>query len=337
MKKRMLYFAGGIVVIGLILSVFYFSGPEIIIESLDTKLPELTDDLVSLEKMVNEKEQSFKDQLKPGNASRIVWADPVPSKTEYSFVYLHGWSASSEEGAPLHEETAHRYQANLYLPRLHCHGLKGSDSMQNLTAKNLMASAREAIAVASKLGSKVIVIATSTGASIAMYLAGYNPCIAALILYSPNIEIYASAAKLLGGPWGLQLARMLNGDYYEFEASETRKKFWTNRYRVEALPQLQALLNYTMVQETFKKVTQPVFMGYYYKNEKEQDKVVSVAAMLRMFEQLGTPQSLKRKKAFPNAGHHVLSSHIISKDLNSVKCETFIFLESKLGLVPVKP
>lgn len=332
----MLYFAGGIVVIGLILSVFYYSGPEISVRSLETTLPELTDDLVVLEKMVQQKEQSYKDQIKPGNASNIIWADAMPSKTEYSFVYLHGWSASSEEGAPLHVETARRYNANLYLPRLHGHGLKGSESMQDLTAKDLVTSAREAIAIASKLGDKMVVIATSTGASIAMYLAGDNPCIHALVLYSPNIRIYASAAKLLGGPWGLQLARMLNGDYYEFEADETRRKFWTNRYRVEALPQLQALLNFTMIPKTFKKVKQPVFMGYYYKNEKEQDKVVSVDAMLKMYKQLGTPESLKVKKAFPKAGHHVLSSHIISKDLDTVKKETFNFLEDTLGLVPVK-
>jgi len=39
-------------------------------------------------------------------------------------------------------------------------------------------------------------------------------------------------------------------------------------------------------------------MGYYFKNEKFQDSVVSVEAMLKMFDQLGTPENLKVKRLF---------------------------------------
>ncbi len=332
----MLYLIGGIIILMGVLLVLYFSGPVISIKSLSPLLPEVSEDLAELEEMVKDKEARYSNKLKPGNESKIIWADSVPSKTKYSIVYLHGWSASSEEGAPLHTETARRYHCNLYLPRLEGHGFKGINGMRNLTAVKLMDSAKEAVAIASKLGDKVIVIATSTGASLALYLAGENPCIAGIIMYSPNIELYASAAKLLGGPWGLQFARMINGDYYEFQVNAVRRKFWTHRYNVEALPQLQVLLNYTMVPKTFEKVKQPVFMGYYFKNEEEQDKVVSVAAMLRMFDQLGTPESAKHKKAFAEAGHHVLASHTISKDISSVTKETFYFLENHMGLSPHK-
>ena len=47
-------------------------------------------------------------------------------------------------------------------------------------------------------------------------------------------------------------------------------------------------------------------MGYYYKNKDEQDKTASVAAMLKMFDELGTPEGLKQKIAFPEAGAHVI-------------------------------
>ena len=87
-----------------------------------------------------------------------------------------------------------------------------------------------------------------------------------------------------------------------------------------------------MVPETFKKITQPVFMGYFYKNDSIQDKVVSVPAMLEMFEQLGTAPSQKRKMAFPDSGNHVMTSYITSKDLGSVQEETFAYLEEILGL-----
>ena len=39
-------------------------------------------------------------------------------------------------------------------------------------------------------------------------------------------------------------------------------------------------------------------MGYYFKNDSMQDKVVSVPAMLKMFDKLGTPKELKVKKLF---------------------------------------
>jgi hypothetical protein len=64
---------------------------------------------------------------------------------------------------------------------------------------------------------------------------------------------------------------------------------------------------------------------YYYKDKEHQDPVVKVSAMKRMFRQLGTPDSLKREIAVPNAGQHVIGSYIRSKDIQTVaeQCEKF--------------
>ncbi len=51
-------------------------------------------------------------------------------------------------------------------------------------------------------------------------------------------------------------------------------------------------LKMSNAQATFQKVNIACFLGYYYKNDL-QDKVVSVPAMLKMFEQLGTHQDDK--------------------------------------------
>jgi hypothetical protein len=88
----------------------------------------------------------------------------------------------------------------------------------------------------------------------------------------------------------------------------------------------------TMKPETFSKVKCPVFLAYYYRNEKEQDMTVSVPAMLKMFDELGTPAALKRKTAFPEAGAHVLSSYIRSKDWQGVERETDKFLSEIVKL-----
>jgi hypothetical protein len=85
--------------------------------------------------------------------------------------------------------------------------------------------------------------------------------------------------------------------------------------------------------ETFAKIKMPVFLGYYYKDEENQDKVVSVEAMLKAFDELGTPAAQKQKVALPNTGDHVIASHFTSKDLEAVFRETDAFLKS-VGMTP---
>ena len=51
---------------------------------------------------------------------------------------------------------------------------------------------------------------------------------------------------------------------------------------------------------------------YYYKDEVHQDSVVSVAAMKKMFEELGTSSSMKRAVDLPNAGNHEYAFKMIN-------------------------
>ena len=67
-----------------------------------------------------------------------------------------------------------------------------------------------------------------------------------------------------------------------------------------------------------------------------QDKVVSVPAMLKMFDQLGTPKELKVKKAFPDAGDHVITSSLSTKSYDKVTHEVTTFLIQKLKIENVK-
>jgi hypothetical protein len=114
--------------------------------------------------------------------------------------------------------------------------------------------------------------------------------------------------------------------------SEAHANYWAMNYRIEALVALQTLVTHTMKPEVFEKVKCPVFLAYYYKNEEEQDKTVSIPAMLEMFDQLGTAAELKRKMPFPETGAHVISSYIRSKDWQSVQNETDKFLSEIVKL-----
>ena len=272
--------------------------------------------------------------LKNNNQARIIWADSVGKQSEYSIVYLHGFSASPMEADPLHQTIAEAYGCNLYLARLKEHGINNPDAFEKLSPKDLVQSAKEAVAIGKKIGKKVILMSCSTGGTLALYLSANDPDISANILFSPNIALADPNSSILTGPWGLQLGRLfMGGKYREWKPdNDSIAQYWTSKYRVEGIKALKQLLNMTMSEEIFAKVKQPVFMAYYFKNEKEQDQTVSVAAMLSMFDKLGTAPDKKIKKALPDAGVHVICSKWQSKDLKSLELSVREFMEKTLGL-----
>jgi esterase/lipase len=287
-----------------------------------------------LEKFVAANEAAHK--LRLNNEARIVWAnDSIKQKTDYAIVYIHGFSASQEEGNPVHRNIAKKFGCNLYLSRLAEHGIDTSEQLINLTADNYWESAKQALAIGKQLGNKVILMGTSTGGTQALQLAAtYPDDIAALILYSPNIAINDNNAWLLNDHWGLQIARLVKGGNYHNPEDErpVYKQYWNKPYRLEAIVTLEEMLETTMNKETFSKVKQPVLLLYYYKDEQHQDKVVKVSAMKEMFTELAADTAHKRAIALPNTGDHVIASPIKSKDVGSVERETKRFLEEVLQL-----
>ncbi len=330
---RFLKIFSGILVL---LAAVYLSGPNPTTPVYSTTLPELPSNDSALENYILLKESRHK--IKPDNEARIVWAnDSLKQPTEYAIVYLHGFSASQEEGNPVHRKIAQQFGCNLYLARLAEHGIDTSDALVNMTAENLWETAKEAYAIGQKIGKKVILMGTSTGGTLALQLAANYPEIAGLILYSPNIQINDPNAWLLNNPWGLQIARKVKGSNYNIipKKTDAYKQYWNQEYRLEALVQLEELLETTMTKSNFEKIKQPVLALYYYKDENNQDPVVKVTAIKKMMVSLGTPVEKEKMVAIPNAGNHVLASPIQSKDILSVEKETALFLQEILHLNPL--
>lgn len=335
MKKFLRYLLALVVV----LTIAYWVGPKFPKPISDDKLPVIDIQTANADAYIRNKEAELK--LKPDNESRIVWADDsLKNKTAYCLLYLHGFSASWYEGNPVHIDFAHRYGMNLYIPLLASHGIDTTEALIDMTPDRLYESAKEALVVAQSLGEKVILMSTSTGGTLSLKLAADFPDLMdGLILLSPNIAINNPAAFLLSKPWGLQIARSVYKGKYrvtnaDFASEECR--FWNCKYRLESIVYLQQLVEATMTKETFAKVDEPVFLGYYFKDEENQDQTVKVDAMLKMFHQLGTPENLKQKMAFPEAGTHPIGAKIFSKAWQEVEKASFIFAEEKLGLAPVR-
>ncbi len=310
----------------LLLIIVYFLGPKPATPTYITELPAVPTAAAQLEEYI--RQQEAKHRLKTDNEARINWInDSLKQKTAFAVLYLHGFSASQEEGYPVHQDFAKKFGCNLFLSRLADHGIDTAEAMANITAEKLWNSAKEAFAISRQLGEKIIIMATSTGGTLALKLAAEFPQeVAGLILLSPNIAINDPNAWLLNNPWGLQIARLVQGKYVKAkDTTALYAKYWYPKYRMESAVQLEELLETTMKESTFEKVKQPALVLYYYKDEENQDPVVKVSAMKRMFRQLGTADSLKRMIAVPNAGEHVIGSHIKSKDLATVQqeCDRF--------------
>ena len=300
----------------------------------ELSMPHYTSDLKALEDSLIKAESAL--TLKPDNEARIIWIKPY-QKTEYSIVYLHGHGASQEEGDPIHEALAHRYGCNLFLSRLADHGLQTTDPMIAIDADEWMQSALDALAIGHQIGERVILVSTSTGSTLALFLAAnYPDLVDGHIIMSPNIDLYDARSFVLTMPFGLQIARKIAGsEYYGWKAPGPAQNYWYTRYRVEGLCTLKSLINSTMDKSTFERVSDPLIMLYYYRDENFQDKIVSVKHMREMFSQIGTPESQKREVAIADAGTHIIGSSIFNQNLESVWQPIIQFCEEILNLIPV--
>jgi esterase/lipase len=332
--KKILRFFG---ILLLLAALVYLLGPK-------PPKPQLNKDLPSVSASINNigdyiRQYDSQQTIRPDNETRIFWAnDSVKERTDFAVLYLHGFSASWYEGFPAHLNFARHFGCNLYIPRLASHGIETEDPLIDMTPDALWESAKEALMVARGIGKKIIIMGTSTGGTLALKLAADFPeYVEGLILYSPNIRINNGAAFLLSKPWGLQIGRKSVGGKYRITNEDFESKdcqYWYCKYRMEATVYLQQLVETTMKKETYQNVTAPVFLGYYYKDEKNQDQTVRVDAMLTMFDELGTAPESKVKVAFPEAGDHVIACELTSGCYNEVTAETIKFGEKVLRLKP---
>jgi esterase/lipase len=309
----------------------YSIGPRVDSPEFSHSMPLVNSDLILLEDSINTSE-NFVKEIKEDNQARIIWQDSIAkNKTPISIVYLHGFTASGEEGNPTHRLFAEKYGCNLYIARLDYHGIGGENQLQFMTPEGLYTDAKRAIAIGKSLGDEVIVMSTSTGGTLALYYAAHHDDIKALINYSPNIRIKQKASYLLDKPWGLQLARLIYGGKYKVdECDDYDERYWNCKTRLEAVINLEALVENTMLEETFTKITTPTFTAGYYKNDSENDPTVSVKAMKWMHDLLATKETFKKAIPFPEAGTHVIANGVKSKSWQAVYDSTCAFAEEVL-------
>ena len=253
-----------LLIIAIVLIIIYLLGPSPATPLYKKEMPSVPTQISSLETYVKNNEAQHK--LKPDNEARIIWAnDSSKQKTDYAIVYLHGFSASPEEGDPVHKNIAKKFGCNLYLARLAEHGIDTTDAMVNLTIDEYWESAKQALAIGKQLGKKVLLMATSAGGAWALKLAAEYPNdVDGLILLSPCIAINNPNAWIANNHWGLQIAHLvLHSDYISSKDSlPAEKQYWYTKYRAEAVSQLEEFLETSMNKKNIRtgKTTNTTFV-----------------------------------------------------------------------------
>jgi len=176
------------------------------------------------------------DDIVPGAERSIRWNDPEKTeKTAVSLIYFHGFSATRQEIAPVCEKLAASLGANTYFARLSGHG-RSDDAMAEAQLRDWLVEAEEALAIGRALGDEVIIIGTSTGATLGAWLASRHEEIAASVFLSPNFGPQAAGSRMLLMPGRGILTRLLVGEYREWEPGNAQQgKYWTTRYPTTAL------------------------------------------------------------------------------------------------------
>ncbi|MCP5143474.1 MAG: alpha/beta hydrolase [Gammaproteobacteria bacterium] len=275
----------------------------------------------SLEAWLTQKEAGVAG-VKAGTEKIVRWRAPgTPSRAQTALVYIHGFSASRQETSPLAEIVAEAISANVFYTRLSGHGI-GGDALLEANCAQWSDDADEALAIGRLIGQRTIVMATSTGASLALHrwFAGTAADVAAFVLLSPNLALKHRASSLLRTSLAPLLVRLVVGKTYSFPpVNERHGRFWTTSYPSQALIEMYRLVNHVNAQD-WRRFDAPFMML-----ANAGDRLVDPAVSSKFFEQASS-----RYKQFewldnttdPQA--HVLAGDILSPHTTEVVASRII-------------
>ncbi|MFN3642099.1 MAG: alpha/beta hydrolase [Gemmobacter sp.] len=248
----------------------------------------------------------------PGVEKRIVWAGEPGARTPLAILYLHGFSATSEEIRPVPDRVAAALGANLYFARLAGHGRDGP-AMAEATAEDWMLDLAEALAIGARIGDRVILMGTSTGG--ALILAGLGADlpgtdrVAGAVFVSPNFRLASAAGMVLDLPLVERWGHLIAGRERAFEPlNAAQAQYWTEAYPTAALYPMARMMRAARAVDPAALRMPAMFVW------SDADQVVDAGSVRAVADRWGGP--VARMTVAPGPGIDP-SGHVIAGDIVS--------------------
>jgi pimeloyl-ACP methyl ester carboxylesterase len=277
-------------------------------KTVDHSIPDRPD---QLDAYIRRSESRFSN-IREDCEKKIVWHGAEKKKTALAIVYIHGFSASRMETWPLCDRLATSLGANLYYARLNGHGQDGA-ALGAARVEDWLIDGLEAVIIGSRLAPKIILIGTSTGGTLATWLAAQPsvaPLIHSLILISPNFFPKNPLAAAALCPPTLRLLARFFGSWRSFSVvNATHARYWTIRYPLRAIATMMQLV-WRAWRIDLKEATMPLLMMV-----NPWDRVINVT--LAVMRYLTFPGARKRLVLFTgnkDPGRHVLAGEILAPE-----------------------
>ncbi len=259
--------------------------------------------------------ESAFDDIVEGTEKRIVWQDGFKERrTPVSILYVHGFSATSEEIRPVPDLLAQALSANLVYTRLTGHG-RSDAALGDATVQDWMQDMAEGLAAARAVGDRVIVLSTSTGGTLAAAAAldpKMSQDVAAMIFVSPNFGINNAGSGLLTLPGAEWWVPLIAGKTRSFEAeNDAQARYWTQSYPTRALLPMAALVK-TVVNLALETIQIPAFFWL-----SPQDQVVRADIAQTVAARWGGPTEIDLVQITDSSDGYDSSAHVIAGDIMS--------------------
>jgi pimeloyl-ACP methyl ester carboxylesterase len=318
-----------LVVLAAAAGIVYALGPR---QPVDLTVTFNADEIgADLDDWLAQREARF-DDIRAGLAKHIVWSKGRERDvTPVSLVYIHGFSASRGEMRPVPDALSARLGANLFLTRLTGHGLSDPDAMAEAVLQDWLNDTAEALAIGERLGRKVVIMATSTGASLVTILLArpdIRERVAAVVFVSPNYGVQAAGAFLLEGPWARLLAHFVLGPRRSFEpATPGHAANWTSDYPTAALLPMAESVKQARAVDPRAITTPALFLA------SPLDRVIRPDLARDAQAHWGGPSEMIEIEGVEDPNFHVLAGDALSPATNGVLTDTIAgWIEKTLAL-----
>lgn len=298
-----------------LLFLFVILGPRPTINPNPRARTDVPSDPQQLSQWIQQLDQGVTN-LVDGAEKHIEWANPKqPTKTRYSILYLHGLSACRQELSPIPENVAASIGANLYLTRLPGHGAD-YDEMARADADDWIDETWRSWQVAEQLGEQVIIMATSTGATLTTWLLqqqGVQDKVSCCIFVSPNFGPNRKHIDIITWPWAETWVPWIFGpEHCGVPLNEEQAKYWVTCYPMHSVHQMVALVHWAKKQQ-LEHLKTPVLWIF-----SDFDLTVNPELTKAVMARWGGPSERMEIPFIEGSNNHVIAGDIVMPENNDL-------------------